>query len=69
MDHLVDAGNEMVVMWFDTWHSRPSHYASSHSAVLLQADSGRDRWYTKSPFISGSCSIAHVRGTVADNAL
>jgi hypothetical protein len=48
--------------------NRPTTHHST-AAVLLQAGSSRQRWYTKSPFISAGCSIAHVRGFNADNAL
>jgi hypothetical protein len=69
--HLIATGNGRV-LWFESSRlgagNRPTMHHST-AAVLLQAGSSRQRWYTKSPFISAGCTIAHVRGFNADNAL
>lgn len=48
--------------------STPSHQALSCAAAIA-ARHARLLWYNKSPFISAGCSIAHLRGSLADNAL
>jgi hypothetical protein len=72
--HLIVAGNGRVLLSWSSCGSRlgagnrPTAHHST-AAMLLQAASRRETWYTESPFISAACSVARVRGSSADNAL